>query len=310
MNCPWVKSQITLYLYNELDDPERIEIEQHAENCPECASLINAERRLLRAMDARPRPPLDANLLASCRIQLSEALEEQPRGRFAWSGWNFGAVLGRLRVSFQPAMAAVLLAAGFAGGWGVSSYRTVGTITGVANGDGPIRDINNVTNIHSIQADPQGNLEIVLDTTRRRIIRGSAQDPQIEQILVHAATSYANPGIRLDSIELLKDRAADLQIRNALVAAVREDANPGVRLKALAALKDFSGNDAVKQVLLEALMQDDNVGVRIEAIDQLSRLRDASTVPALQRVAAGDPNSYVRLRSASALRDLNAPEIY
>lgn len=308
MNCAWVKSQMTLYLYNELDDPERIEIEQHAGRCPECAAEIERERRLHRMLDDRGQPALEPNLLASCRLGLAEALERQPRARFAWSG-VWGALVS-LRPRFQPTFAALLLLAGFVAGWALASYRgRLPALPLISNGTEDF-SVANITNIHAISPDERGNLEVVFDTTRRRVVRGSPQDPRIERLLVYAARSYANPGIRLDSIELLKDRAGEADIRAALISALRADQNPGVRLKALEALKDFSADAQVKLALLDALRQDDNPGVRIQAIDQLSKLRDASTVPLLQQLAAQDPNNYVRLRSASALRELNAPEIY
>lgn len=311
MSCHWVKSQITLYLYNELDDPDRVEIEQHVEGCEPCAKALEEERSLVRLLERRERTAIDANFLAACRVQLSDALEKQPRPRWHWA--RLAAIFGGLQLSLQPSLAAVLLIAGFVGGWVVSSYRTPTPLNGVGQRTAGGPDEFNISNISSIQAinsDPQGNLEIVFDTTRRRVLRGSASDPRVEGLLLYAANNYGNPGIRLDSIELLKARANHEDVRLSLIGALRSDLNPGVRLKALEALREFSGDPQVKEALLETLRKDDNPGVRIEAIEQLGQLRDASTVPLLQQLAARDPNNYVRLRSASALRELNVPEIY
>ena len=311
MNCPWVRSQLPLYLYNELDEPERVEIELHAQHCPACAAEIEQERRLHRALDARQRLEVDGSLLTSCRIRLAESLERERRERFSWARlWDTLRVA--LRPRFQPALAALaLLLVGLVAGWSLASYggRLPLPLPGRPNGTEEF-NIANISNIHAINPDPQGNLEIVFDTTRRRVLRGPAHDPTIERLLLYAASSYSNPGIRLDSIGLLKDRAADEEIRAALISALRADQNPGVRLKALESLKAFSADAQVKQALLNALRADDNPGVRIEAIEHLSKLRDASSVPLLQQLAAGDPNNYVRLRSVSALRELNASEIF
>lgn len=310
MSCEWVKSQISLYLYHEMDDPDRVELEQHVEHCDACSARLERERRLLGVMDQRPKLTVDPNLLAECRIRLSEELEKVPRGRFPWA--RFTSVFHGLRLSFQPSLMALLLVGGFVVGWGTANMRTgnspfsIPTTTGTSD-----LNLANISTIQSITPDPQGNLEIVFDTTRRRVVRGNAKDPQIERLLVFAANNYSNPGIRLDSIEQLKDRANDSDVRQSLITALRADQNAGVRLKALEALREFGGDQQVKGALLEALKKDDNPGVRIEAIEQLSKLRDASTVPLLQQLASGDPNNYVRMRSASALRDLNAaPEIY
>ena len=308
MSCDWVKSQIILYLYNELDDPERVEIEQHTAGCTECAGAIAEERRLHQVLNSLERPEVDPNVLAASRIALSHALEEQPKRVLAgWSWWrSLGgwAVRAWLRPVWPSALAVMILAAGFISGFGYSAYRSRALAPEAA---GPLQ---NISNISAINADPQGNLEITYDTTHRSVVRGSSRDPEIERLLLYAARNLSNPGIRLDSIDLLKGRAADQEIRAALIGALRADQNAGVRLKALGALQEFGADVNVKQALLETLMRDDNAGVRIQAVEQLGRLRDVSTVPVLQRLAAGDPNSYVRLRSASALRDLNAPEIY
>lgn len=311
MSCEWVKSQITLYLYNELDDPERVEIEQHVDGCPECSARLERERALYRMLDARERAATDASLLAACRMSLSEALEVQPRSRFGSTWMRIQNVFRSLHLNLQPSLAAVLLMAGFAGGWVSSSYRARVPVltTGTANGADNL-NLANITAIQAINSEPDGNLEIVFDTTRRRVIRGAPRDPNVEKLLVYAANHYSNPGIRLDSIELLKDRADDGEVRASLITALRTDQNPGVRLKALEALREFSGDGHVRTALLETLRKDGNPGVRIEAIEQLSKLRDASAVPVLRQLAEADPNNYVRMRSASALRDLNASEIY
>lgn len=313
MNCAWVRSQITLYLYNELDDPERMEIEQHAEACEACAAEIGRERKLVRVLDQRERAAVDPGLLAACRTQLAEKLEREPRGRVAW--WRLWAAVATLRPRFQPAFAVLLLLAGFAGGWAMNSYRRGEPFRALLTGStervtasGLSSLMPNISAIHAINHTPDGDLEVVLDTTRRRVVRGSADE--LGPLLVYASQNYSDPGIRLDSIELLKNRVQEHDIRTALISAVLRDQNTGVRLKALEALKGFGGDAQVKEAILGALRADDNPGVRIAAIDQLSKLRDASTVPMLQQLAAGDPNNYVRLRSASALRDLNAPEIY
>jgi len=306
MNCPWVRDQILLYLYKELDDPERIEIEQHLERCSECSAEVERERALHRLMDRREHPAVSLALLASCRARLAEALEGEPRRRWAWG--RFWGGIAALRPSFQPALAALLLLVGFLAGWGLSAFQRLPQLPGLTRAEE--FNLANISSIHSISTDPTGQLEVVFDTTRRRVLRGTSRDPRVEQLLVYAAKNYSNPGIRLDSIELLKDRVEDGEIRGALVSALRADRNAGVRLKALQALKNSVADEQVRQALLEVLRRDDNPGLRIEAIDQLSKLRDASTVPLLQQLAAGDPNNYVRLRSASALRELNAPEIF
>ncbi len=52
MNCEWVKANAALYVYDELGDDARHELERHVERCPACAVEIKAERDLRAMMSA------------------------------------------------------------------------------------------------------------------------------------------------------------------------------------------------------------------------------------------------------------------
>jgi HEAT repeat protein len=99
-------------------------------------------------------------------------------------------------------------------------------------------------------------------------------------------------------------------------------------MKALEALRDSSEDDSVRDTLLDALQHDANPGVRVEAVNLLVRSLegadlsgsevDASQIPpdpsvdrvirALEGLQHRDPNPYVRLRSAAALRQIGPRE--
>jgi len=149
-------------------------------------------------------------------------------------------------------------------------------------------------------------------------------------------------GVRLDCLDALRARAADLQVRAVLLSAARKDQNPAVRLKALEALRDAAPDRDVRETLLDALKHDSNPGVRVEAVNLLVRSLDNQSVevfsvsepaspivqvghlpPAaagqfhaddslrnvirsLEDLQSSDPSRYVRLRSAAALREINA----
>lgn len=308
MNCEWVKSQITLWAFEELGDADRAEVEQHLERCGDCAREAQAEKQLRRVMDLRPRLEVRPALLAECRAALAEALEELPAqpasndAAPAWRNWIHAITvpLGGFRLEWQAGLAVLLLSVGFLSG---SFWRAR---FGAGNGDAAEFSEANIANIRSINTRADGGLEISLDTTRQRLVSGRPDDPRIQQILVYALRNY-NSGIRLDSIEVLKNRTQDQPIRAALVAALRNDRNSGVRLKALEALNGFEGDEGVKKALVEVLLTDSNPGVRIKAIDRLVQQRDAATITTLQRLAEGDPNNYIRMKSASTLRAWNAP---
>ena len=68
MNCEWVQQNITLYLYDELGDDGRHELEQHVARCKDCAAEVAAQNapgpatfkaRLFDSLYSLDRPTVD-----------------------------------------------------------------------------------------------------------------------------------------------------------------------------------------------------------------------------------------------------------
>ena len=189
------------------------------------------------------------------------------------------------------------------------------------------------------------NVRVQLNAEQPMELTGSLDDSDVRRVVTYVVKSgdRFDPGMRLDCLEALKTRSGDSDVRDALLAAARKDQNPAVRLKALEALRDSASEDAVRAVLLDTLKHDSNPGVRVEAVNLLVNsleksgngnsmptmvpgmpsIPDGSMVPAmasrnahevsmtgvirtLEDLRHSDPSSYVRLRSAAALRQLNA----
>ena len=126
--------------------------------------------------------------------------------------------------------------------------------------------------------------------------------------------------------------------------AARTDKNDAVRLKALDALRDYTHEVSVRDTLLDALHHDANPGVRVEAVNLLvnslggdndlmsggdgnlpvvatpaSNAEPAAingdgedvgrVVRALEDLQRRDPNRYVRMRSAAALRQIGSRDM-
>jgi hypothetical protein len=163
-----------------------------------------------------------------------------------------------------------------------------------------------VARVRSVVPDTSGNVQITLDEIRERVVSGRMEDGNIRQLLLAAARDENNAGLRVESVDILKDHAASAEVRAALLNAVAHDANPGVRLRALEGLKSFSSDAAVRKTLAQLLLRDENPGMRIQAIDMLTSHRDESVVGVLQNVVGKEDNSYVRWRCEKALRDMNA----
>jgi hypothetical protein len=309
MNCEWVKENAFLYAYDELADDQRFEFEQHVNRCTGCADEVKSLRGLRDAMSAAPVLEPSASLLASARMRLQEQLEitQQENG---WKRWFYDpfAMLGQLK--FSPALAAVLLMFGFAGGAGVA-YKLghTGPIDPTAKQLPIAGQVNqaSVAGIREIQQDPANNkVQIKYDTLQPQTAVGSVNDPQIQQLLLFAARNNTNSGIRLNSIDVLTQQPEDSKIREALIASLRYDSNPGVRLKTLEALGPYVKSDVViRNAMVEALLHDGTPGVRSLALQMLQPVAADGTVRmALQFLAEKDKDQAIRRQARAMLASM------
>jgi len=313
MNCEWVKENVILYVYDELADDSRIEMEQHAEHCPACAKEIAVTRAFHQEMSQRPQLELSPNFLASSRMRLSEALETTEQTR--WRKWIVDPAEWLRQLRFSPALASAILIIGFAGGtltaWQIASNRGTGESPigpSVRTSNTP-SDSNeaNIAGIHSIvPIDGSNNVEITYDKLVPTTAKGDINDPRIQQLLLLASRSQANSGVRIDSVNLLSQKSDENSVREVLMSALRYDKNPGVRLKALQGLKEvIKGDTRVRDAVLEALMHDGNSGVRAEALRTLQPVKaDTSVRVTLEELARNDKNAYIKLESERMLGTL------
>jgi hypothetical protein len=138
---------------------------------------------------------------------------------------------------------------------------------------------------------------------------GSLNDPKIQQLLLYAAHSNLNSGVRLDSIDLLTQKPDDERVRAMLIYSLRYDSNPGVRVKAVETLAPYVKADMrVRDAMLTALTDDSSVGVRVEALHALETVRaDSSVRRVLAGLAEKDSNQYIRRKAQDVLNAM--PEI-
>ena len=306
MNCEWAKANITLYVYDELADDGRYELEQHVSRCGACASELETVRAFRTTMSAAPPVEPTPNLLAASRMRLQEALETAEPQR----GWRLIDPMIWLRqLKFSPALAAVLLIVGFAGGIG-TAWRLVPQGSGAQIGKTPASAEASIAGIREISQVPGSDkVEIKYDTVTPQHAEGSLNDVRIQQLLLFAARSNYNPGVRQNSVDLLSQKPNESHVREMLTASLLYDSNPGVRLKALETLAPYIKEDtAVRDAILQALQNDTNPGVRAEAISFLQPVRADSTVRAvLQKLAADERSDFIRQQASRMVASL--PEI-
>ncbi|HUL15604.1 MAG TPA: HEAT repeat domain-containing protein [Terriglobales bacterium] len=200
-------------------------------------------------------------------------------------------------------------------------------------------------NFSGPSSDPDtATVQVQMQAEQPLVISGNLDDADVRRVLTYVVANGQrfDPSVRLDCLDALKSHTSDADVRRALLAAARKDQNPGVRMKALEALREATSDPSVREVLLEALNHDANPGVRIEAVnllvhsleqvslagpdaDSAGTAADATpqdlraviaagssterVIHALEELRRHDPNPYVRLRSAAALRQIGPQDL-
>ena len=308
MNCEWVRQNVTLYLYGELADDAQHELEQHVARCQTCAAELAEQREFQEQMSALPVEEPTASFLAASRMRLQEALEHEHPQRAWYQRLAFDPTAWLRQVRFSPALAMVIFMAGFGGGLG-AMYQSMRHNPG-------IRPQDNITEtaiggVTSIEKDPATNeVKVQYDRVAPGTVQGRVSDPKVQDLLLYAAKSNENSGVRLSSVDALAEKTDDPRVRETLTYALRYDSNPGVRLHSLEGLAAYVKDDIrVRNAVLESLLNDSNLGVRSGALHALEPVKaDSSVRMALEQLAKDDPSDYMRGESKRLLAAM--PTVY
>lgn len=285
-------------------------------------------------------------LLSQCRSELAELLDDlsappvrEPWVPFGWVRrwmamrpvWSaaafvlLGAVLGAQVLQWIPARSGVN-----------STGQTVNILARPQITEEQLSKMSVAgINFTPGQDSAPGIIQLQLRAEQPLVLSGSLDDTDVRRVLTYVVENDErfDPGVRLDCLEALKSRAGDAEVRQALLTAVRKDHNAAVRIKAIESLRDSANDRAVREALLEALDHDANTGVRVEAVNLLVRVLEkkpdeakaapstssedsipadpsvARVVQTLEDLQRHDPNRYVRMRSAAALRQIGPREV-
>lgn len=282
MNCETILRQLPLLPYGELSFDEEEQVHQHLEICAACRAELTRVERLHAACDTTVLEP-DATLLADNRRALRRGVAALlPRPRFAW-----------LSLLLKPAGAVALVALGF-----------FGARLAPPPAAAPFEPV--ASRVRYVEPNNQGQVQIVLEETRQRVMSGDMQDAGIRRLLLAAARESSDPGVRVETMDLLKSQGQSVEVRRALLHAVQHDTNAGVRLKALEGLRNFASDEDTRRVLAQVLLTDTNPGVRTQAVDLLTASNEPDIVGVLQELMAREENNYVRLKCQKALHEMNA----
>jgi len=337
--CSEYSERMYLFAAEELERADELAVKAHAQNCERCAAYLENVEKMRASLESVPRQEPSANLLAECRTNLTDLLDEADASsnRGVFGQWADAIAPARWLTMHPAAAAALLLLIGFSAGtysprW--FSHTVAPTSPGATeSGNGepavnessviPLNDQDlrtaDVTGINLVSdgGDAPPQIEVQLNAQRPMLVHGSVADDHVKQLLLYVLHNNQrfDPDVRIESVELLKPRTHDQDVRQALCQVVHTDRNPAVRLRALEALSAEASQENVRNAILDALVDDANPGVRIEAINSLRELAEQGQVPAdahlvnvLRQRAEKDSSTYIRLQSAATIEALNPAE--
>lgn len=316
MTCPQVQTNLSLYLYGELEFAQEEALEQHLHSCASCQLALAREKDWHATLNAE-RQDVPFDLLSECRRDLRSTLHKD--GGRGWFVGFWRHLLPRgfspTRWSLQLAAASFLVFIGFAGARFMDSGRLPAISTGAAvNRMGVLNAAN--SQVRDIQPNGQDGVRIVVDQTQQHEVTGKIDDSLVRQLLLNAMQDSADPGVRVDSVEILQHQTS-ADVRDALLNSAKNDANAAVRIKALEGLAQFPNDRAVRNAVEYILRHDSSAAVRSEAIDILLPMQTSTGVispdvlTTLQDILRSQQqDAYVRLRSQQVLDTAEGARIY
>jgi hypothetical protein len=309
MTCEEAKTNLSLFLYGELSFDEEELLEVHFDGCDSCREELAREKVMFAALDGAellPRPQALSESRAELRRRL--AVAEQPLHANSAPGSSFWDKIRQgftINFHFAPGLAqvagaAIMLVLGF-----LTARVAPNSLLGKF-GQASVFDPSS-SRVRYVEPVSPGRVKIVLDETRQRVLSGSMDDEAIQRLLLTAAKDPSDAGLRVESVDLLKNNSQSAEIRKALIYSLQHDPNAGVRLKALDGLKQFAEEPDTKQALTQVLLKDDNPGVRTQVIDLLVQQRHTDAmVGVLQELMEKEDNNYIRMRCQKVLQEMNA----
>ncbi|RPI71720.1 MAG: hypothetical protein EHM47_09610 [Ignavibacteriales bacterium] len=314
MNHKKYKEWVQLFLYGELTQDEKDELQKHLDDCNECSAELEKQQRFFSVLSHTPLPEPDKNLLSEARRELNAALKvEKTKDRwFAFPNFSLSEFFfSPLRLAFGGT---AVLAAGILIGFLLfNNSEKVLPLNEEENSLALLEETTQVKNVRFIDNDPSdGEIEFTVDAVKPLRIKGNVSDPEIQNILTHSILFEDNPGVRLNAINLINTNALennDEEIKAALITVAKYDSNLGVRREALKLLRSYPFDSGVREALLYILLNDENSSMRIEAITSLKEIGGKGSgfnqdeISAFREKVNKEENNYVKFQMKTALQE-------
>jgi hypothetical protein len=303
----------SLSVYEELKTDEQSELLHHLVICTDCFADFEEKRKLKQILSEHKLKEPGAALLNQARRELRIALENNYKKNIITGLFDILASFFINNYKLILTGTAMVIIGLFVGKFIFSPNTSKDSLSFWANSDSLIKNNAQITNVKfadNIAAG--GEVEFSFDAVNPVHVKGNINDPKIQNILSLAMVNGDNPGVRLNSINLINSNTSgviDKDIRVAMINVIKNDPNPGVRREALKLMKKIPYNDEIKKTLLYVLQFDKNISMRIEAINLLMDAQkdghsfNNDDLNIFRAKLKQDNNIYIQYRVKSVLKE-------
>jgi hypothetical protein len=317
------KELMNMAVVNELDSIQKALLEEHLKTCSQCSAEFKEMNQIMSALQKNSGKPRNVNdkLLEQARTQLHYALKEEVQKK-KYSSSMLLDLKNRLNdffiFNYKIAFGTIaVLAAGFLLGYFVFRQEKEAPVFAEVQKDNTtlpaLQENTKIKNVRFIDQDASdGEVEFMFDAVKPVRIKGKINDERIQNILTYSILNEENPGVRLNSINLInanQPQLVDKEIKDALLNAVQFDENPGVRREALKTLRNLPYDEDIKKAMLYVLMNDKTSGLRIEAVNVLAQAQkngynfNEHDLSIFKQKLQADENNYVRYKAKTVLEE-------
>ena len=304
--CTTVEKKLVLYVYDELAEDEKAQLEAHLKVCSGCRQELTNLQRLHSAM---PQYTISDEILHATRRALFYKLRNaiSKPGHQASPLWNLG------KLALQAGLAAAFIFLGFKLGQratpvepGFALNDLLTATRTVAVDDGTISPY--LLGVDKITINPvDGTVEIAYNTVNDVRIQGGSNNPAVKQMLQYALLHSDDPSLQLRAVKAVEKLASgttylDDMYVEALGQILVDETNIGTKLAVIKILESVQSQQA-KDLLLKSMLNDENQAVRIQAFKSLAgTLEQFTDLENILSTTKMDSNAYIRTKSLEILK--------
>ncbi|HVX48903.1 MAG TPA: HEAT repeat domain-containing protein [Chitinophagaceae bacterium] len=270
MKCDGDKTQLMLYITNQLPAEAAAAIERHIAECPGCKAEMEANTALWDLLDEIQAPEPSTNM----QVKFDAMLDVYKR-TIAERQNGIAIFFNRLKQLFtmQPGFIAV--------------YSALLVIAGTFLGIFIKQGRSNVTD------DPQ-----------IKVLTGQVRD--LKEAVTISLLQNPSASERIRGVSFTNQiKGENKNVINALFTTLNNDDNPNVRLVTLEALAHYANDPAVREGLIQSILQQDSPLVQSALADVMLKLQEKKSVQPFKRLLQQkDLNNLVRSKIEETITQL------